>query len=61
MSCGKPLKTNQGICRGDSGGPAVINGVLVGIPSRGTDTCGDGADDVCTSVAHYRPFLTGAV
>ena len=49
MFCGRPDAAGQGVCRGDSGGPAVADGVVVGIASWGTTDCGDGANEVYTS------------
>ncbi|HET9658424.1 MAG TPA: trypsin-like serine protease [Kineosporiaceae bacterium] len=31
----------QTACYGDSGGPAVVDGLLVGVTSRGSENCGD--------------------
>ncbi|MFG2557287.1 serine protease [Streptomyces sp. NPDC048581] len=57
MLCAGPAAGGKGICFGDSGGPAVVNGVVVGIASwaRG---CGEaGSPSVFTSAAHYRNWI----
>jgi trypsin len=60
MLCAGPAAGGKGICFGDSGGPAAVNGVVVGIASwaRG---CGEaGSPSVFTSVAHYRNWIHSA-
>ncbi|MCX4883198.1 serine protease [Streptomyces sp. NBC_00847] len=60
MLCAGPAAGGKGICFGDSGGPAVVNGVVVGIASwaRG---CGEaGSPSVFTSAAHYRNWIHSA-
>ncbi|XP_053670944.1 trypsin delta-like [Anopheles nili] len=51
----------QGVdaCDGDSGGPAVVNGVLLGIISWGAIECGSGLPGVFTNIAHpsVRNFI----
>lgn len=54
--CGAPITAGTGFCAGDSGGPAVIDGAVVGIVSRHQD-CGRGYD-VYTSVAQLSGWLT---
>uniref|UniRef100_A0A8D8D0P9 Trypsin epsilon n=2 Tax=Culex pipiens TaxID=7175 RepID=A0A8D8D0P9_CULPI len=46
-------------CSGDSGGPAVQNGVLYGIVSWGATACGNGMFGVYTNIAHpsIRDFI----
>ena len=58
MLCGKPAGPGQGLCRGDAGDPAVVNGAVVGIASWGATGCGNGTDEVYSSVAHYRTWLS---
>lgn len=54
--CGAPVTAGTGFCNGDSGGPAVIDGAVVGIVSRHRE-CGRGYD-VYTSVAQLNGWLT---
>lgn len=58
MLCGKPAGPGQGLCRGDAGDPAVVNGAVVGIASWGATGCGNGTDEVYSSVAHYWTWLS---
>lgn len=53
---------DQTACYGDSGGPAVVDGMLVGITSRGSWTCGD-AHTVYEDLTPLRAWIaqtTGA-
>lgn len=51
----------RAVCHGDSGGPAHVNGVVVGITSYGDGLCGFGDyaafNTIYTSVAHYRVWI----
>lgn len=53
---------DQTACYGDSGGPAVVDGMLVGVTSRGSRTCGD-ANTVYEDLTPLRAWIqqvTGA-
>ncbi|MDN3022750.1 serine protease [Streptomyces sp. S.PB5] len=54
--CAGSVTAGTGFCSGDSGGPAVVDGVVVGIVSRNVD-CGRGYD-IYTSVARFNGWLT---
>lgn len=45
------------MCNSDSGGPLVINGVLVGVTSWGAGNCRGGVPDVFARVAHYVGWI----
>uniref|UniRef100_A0A1I8NLI1 Peptidase S1 domain-containing protein n=1 Tax=Stomoxys calcitrans TaxID=35570 RepID=A0A1I8NLI1_STOCA len=47
----------QGVCRGDSGGPAVYDGKLVGVTNSVLGVCGRFGPDVFSSVAHHRDWV----
>uniref|UniRef100_A0A1A9WP17 Peptidase S1 domain-containing protein n=1 Tax=Glossina brevipalpis TaxID=37001 RepID=A0A1A9WP17_9MUSC len=47
----------NGICNGDSGGPAVYNDVLVGVTNFATDACGSAHPDVFANVAYYADWI----
>ncbi|XP_073833446.1 chymotrypsin-1-like [Musca autumnalis] len=47
----------QGICMGDSGGPAVYNSDLVGVANYGVDGCGSRYADGFASVAYQYNWL----
>lgn len=53
--CASSVIPGAGFCNGDSGGPAVADGVVVGIVSRNID-CGHGYD-IYTSVAQFNSWL----
>lgn len=44
----------KGTCRGDSGGPLMSNGKLVGIVSRGKP-CALGVPDIYVKVSYFAP------
>ncbi|XP_032671250.1 chymotrypsin-1-like [Odontomachus brunneus] len=46
----------KGACMGDSGGPLICNGQLVGVVSFGRP-CAVGVPDVFTNVAYYRDWI----
>lgn len=50
----------QGACHGDSGGPLIFRGVLVGVISFGSSDCAI-ADypEVCIRVASYTDWIVG--
>lgn len=47
----------NGICGGDAGGPAVYNGVLIGIASYHLTTCGANTPDGYTKVSYYKDWI----
>ncbi|XP_073833445.1 serine protease SP24D-like isoform X2 [Musca autumnalis] len=47
----------HGACRGDSGGPAVYNGELVGVANSVVRSCGSANPDSYASVAYYADWL----
>ncbi|XP_073833449.1 serine protease SP24D-like [Musca autumnalis] len=47
----------NGACDGDSGGPAVYDGKLVGVTNFVYDTCASSIPDGYASVAHYRDWI----
>jgi hypothetical protein len=49
-------------CRGDSGGPILRSGILVGIVSWGKKRCsGDGQPGVYTNVSTFAPWIDGVM
>jgi len=49
----------SGTCNGDSGGPLMYNGELVGVTSFGSSAgCTSGAPDCFTSVAYFNDWIT---
>ncbi|EFA02904.1 trypsin-3 [Tribolium castaneum] len=63
MLCGGLLEEGKNSCKGDSGGPMVINGVLAGIVSWGAETkCGIwGVPAVYSYLPLLRPFVDIAI
>lgn len=57
MLCGAPVATGESLCTGDGGGPAVVDGVLVGIASWNSGCGRNGKDDIYTNVAVFRGWL----
>ncbi|XP_055848376.1 chymotrypsin-2-like [Episyrphus balteatus] len=53
--CGFARK-DIGICKGDSGGPLMVNGTVVGISSWAIP-CATGVPDVFTNVFYYLDFI----
>lgn len=49
-------KRNEGMCKGDSGGPLAVDGKLVGIVSWGTP-CARGYPDVFTRVSEFNDWI----
>ncbi|XP_011205096.2 chymotrypsin-2-like isoform X6 [Bactrocera dorsalis] len=47
----------NGICGGDSGGPAVANGVLIGISSFGVNGCDSSLPNGFTDVVYTRDWI----
>ncbi|KAK6171155.1 hypothetical protein SNE40_019403 [Patella caerulea] len=47
----------RGPCSGDSGGPAVCNGVLAGITSYGVRNCPPTAPSAYTRISYYYNFI----
>uniref|UniRef100_A0A0K8VIH5 Trypsin-5 n=1 Tax=Bactrocera latifrons TaxID=174628 RepID=A0A0K8VIH5_BACLA len=47
----------NGICGGDFGGPAVANGVLIGISSFGVNDCGSSLPNGFTDVVYTRDWI----
>ncbi|XP_055842716.1 serine protease SP24D-like [Episyrphus balteatus] len=48
---------NKGACMGDSGGPAVYNGKLVGISNFIMDVCGSSKPDAFGKVSYYLDWI----
>ncbi|KAJ8673039.1 hypothetical protein QAD02_004300 [Eretmocerus hayati] len=48
---------DQGTCAGDSGGPMIYAGKIVGIVSCGSSVCQNGVPDLYTKVSYYIPFI----
>uniref|UniRef100_A0A1I8N1A5 Uncharacterized protein n=1 Tax=Musca domestica TaxID=7370 RepID=A0A1I8N1A5_MUSDO len=48
---------NNGVCKGDSGGPAVYKNQLVGVTNYVVGGCGSYNPDGFASVAYYRDWL----
>ncbi|XP_054157876.1 chymotrypsin-2-like [Oppia nitens] len=46
-----------GTCSGDSGGPVMANGWLIGVVSAGPRPCGNGNPDIYMNVAAYRQWI----
>lgn len=53
--CAGPAGGEQAVCNGDAGGPAVLNGVVVGITSGGGPGCAK--PSLFSSVAYFKPWL----
>uniref|UniRef100_A0A1A9WSE0 Lectizyme n=1 Tax=Glossina brevipalpis TaxID=37001 RepID=A0A1A9WSE0_9MUSC len=47
----------NGVCNGDSGGPAVYDGQLIGVANYIRGNCGARHPDVFASVAHYANWI----
>ena len=47
----------SGSCTSDSGGPLVVDGVLVGVTSWGSNSCNPDYPSVYESVAFYRQWI----
>ncbi|XP_018332608.1 chymotrypsin-2-like [Agrilus planipennis] len=50
-----------GICLGDSGGPMVIDGYLIGIATRIQKACGADKPDVFTSVMYFLGWIYNTI
>ncbi|WP_424921743.1 serine protease [Streptomyces sp. wa1] len=61
MLCGAPVTKGETLCTGDGGGPAVANGVLVGIASWNAGCGGNGTNDVYTSITALLPWLNSKI
>jgi len=48
---------NNGVCNGDSGGPAQIQGLLVGVTNFIVGQCGGGFPDGYASVPYYNDWI----
>lgn len=59
--CATSLKTNQGLCNGDSGGPVVsfVNGFpeLIGVITMKVGKCGQYGTDVLTRVYPFKQWI----
>uniref|UniRef100_A0A1A9VYR4 Lectizyme n=1 Tax=Glossina austeni TaxID=7395 RepID=A0A1A9VYR4_GLOAU len=56
--CLLPSRRNiNGVCNGDSGGPAVYNDRLVGVANYISESCGAPHPDVFANVAHYANWI----
>lgn len=49
----------NGVCSGDSGGPAVFNNQLVGVTNFVVGECGSNAPDGYASVAYFGNWIRG--
>ncbi|WP_280720198.1 serine protease [Kitasatospora sp. MAP5-34] len=58
MLCAGPADGGQGFCTGDSGDPAVVNGVVVGIVSWSRGCAAAGSPGVYSSVAYFHDWLS---
>ncbi|KAM8737555.1 complement factor D [Acanthopagrus schlegelii] len=57
--CDKPLK-KEDTCDGDSGGPLLYNGIVVGITSNGGRKCGQlKKPGIYTVISHYTEWIDG--
>lgn len=54
--CWRPKPRSQDTCHGDSGGPLILNGAVVGITSGGYPDC-PGKLSWDTNVALFRPWM----
>jgi secreted trypsin-like serine protease len=52
------VSTAQTPCYGDSGGPALVNGLLVGADSRGGNVCGDAGGEIYSDVTSHLSWIT---
>ncbi|WP_434587097.1 S1 family serine peptidase [Streptomyces sp. A5-4] len=59
MLCAGPAAGGQGICKGDSGDPLVVNGTVVGIVSWARGCAEPNSPGVYSSIAHYHSWLQG--
>ncbi|RZC38039.1 serine protease [Asbolus verrucosus] len=48
---------NKGTCNGDSGGPVVLNGIIIGVTSFGTTECEMCTPSVYTDVGKYLDWI----
>ncbi|XP_011502211.1 PREDICTED: chymotrypsin-2-like isoform X2 [Ceratosolen solmsi marchali] len=53
-------KIGVGVCVGDSGGPLILNGEVIGVISIGLP-CGQGIPDVFTKVYSYLDFIRSII
>ncbi|XP_055842718.1 transmembrane protease serine 9-like [Episyrphus balteatus] len=50
-------KENNGICMGDSGGPATYNGKVAGVTNFSNDGCGSKKPDAFAKVSYHRNWI----
>lgn len=55
--CATAVPHTVGTCSGDTGGPLVVDGVLVGIVSWISEVCTVGEPTAYTRVSVYRKFI----
>ncbi|KAL2850289.1 trypsin-like serine protease [Aspergillus pseudoustus] len=58
MFCNGVRGGGKGPCKGDSGGPVVLDGVLAGIVSWGLGCGSEQRPQISTKVAYYRDWIT---
>lgn len=57
MICAGDMEGGKGICIGDSGGPMMVNGVVIGITSWGLGCARSGYPGVFTRVPYFREWI----
>lgn len=58
--CASDPSGRTAVCRGDSGGPLIVNGQVVGVTSFGKgDPCSTGGPAVFTKVSAYADWMNG--
>ncbi|MCX3059335.1 serine protease [Streptomyces sp. GXMU-J5] len=56
--CAGPADGSKAICRGDAGGPAILNGTVVGVISGGRGCGLPDSPAILSSTAHFNAWLS---
>jgi len=60
MVCAGGTKGNRDACKGDSGGPMVVEGVLAGLTAWGIGCGQESTPGAYTDLAQYRTWISQA-